>query len=355
MTAFRLKYVKAFTDRHGRRRHYYRRPGHVSVTLPGEPGSKGFMEAYHAAADGAPKREIGKDREIAGSFGAAIALYYQSAAFKGCADTTRSTYRGALERFRAKHGNRPVRGFKQRHVNAVLGEAAGRAENLRKALRLVLSMAVERGWIDTNPMTGIRRPRKALKGFPAWSEVDVAAYEAKWPSGTRERLALALLLYTGQRRSDVVRMGRQHIKDGRIRVIQQKTGTELWVPLHAKLKAEIDASPRGHLILLTTQYGQPFSAAGFTNWFHDKAKEAGLEGRSPHGLRKSACNRLAEAGCTPSQIKAVTGHQHLSEVTLYTAAADQVRLADEAMSRLESGTKLTNRPRPGRQTSRKAQ
>ena len=350
-----MKHIKAYTDRHGTRRHYYRRPGCVTVALPGQPGSREFMDAYHAAAAGAVKREIGADREVPGSIGALIAAYYKSAAYKRLGPQTKATYRNALERFRSDHADKLVKGLRQRHVLAIFEGLPGRQESLRKTLRLILGLAVERDWIEVNPMTGIRRPRKAAKGFRAWSDDEVSAYEATWPHGSRERLAMALLLYTGQRRSDVVRMGRQHIKDGRIRVVQQKTGADLWIPLHAALKAEIEAAPKDHLNLLTTQYGEPFSPAGFTNRFHEWAKAAGLEGCTPHGLRKTASVRLADAGCTPSQIMAITGHRNLSEVTLYTAGADQGRLAAEAMSRLENGTKMSNPQGPGRQRRVKAQ
>jgi len=110
----------------------------------------------------------------------------------------------------------------------------------------------------------------------------------RWPTGTRERLALVLLLYTGQRRGDMVRMGRQHMSGDTIRVTQNKTGASLVFPMHPKLRAEIDASANtNHLTFLVTNWGRPFSAAGFGNWFRDVCDEAKLAGRSTHGLRKS--------------------------------------------------------------------
>jgi integrase len=346
----KLPFLKSYRDRHGRERHYFRKDGCPSIALPGAHGSKEFMEAYWRLREGAPKREIGQAEEVAGSFGALIALYYKSRAYTTLKDITKATYRNSLERFRAKHGKQMVKGFRQRHVVAMLEDMGGRQDTLRKVLRLILNHALERGWIDVHPMAQLRRPRKADKGFRAWTDGEVAAYEAKWPTGSRERLALALLLYTGQRRSDVVGMGRQHVKDGRIRVVQQKTGKELWIRLHSRLKAEIDAVPKTQLTFLQTQYGQPFTADGLTNWIRDKTADAGLSGCTPHGLRKTAAARLAEVGCTPSQIKAITGHANLSEVTLYTEAADQERLADEAMRKLEMGTNVSNPDSPVRQS-----
>jgi integrase len=340
MATFRMSYVKSYKDRHGKRRYYFRRPGRPSVALPGEPGSVEFAKAYEDAASVLPCK-IGEDRVAPGSWSAVIAEYYESTQYQRLKDVTKSSYRNAIERFRKDFGKEPVKDLTPELLDDILSALAhkpGTQGHLRKVLNLILNMAVRRRVIATNPMTGVRLPRKAVKGFVAWSEADIAAYEERWPNGSRERLALALLLYTGQRRSDVILMGRQHVKDGRIFVKQQKTGAELWIALHPVLKAEIDAAPKDHLNLVTTQYGEPFTSAGFGNWFGEKARAAGLVARTAHGLRKAAARRLAEAGCTPNQIMAVTGHQNLSEVTLYTASVDQSRLADEAIAR----TNLTN-------------
>lgn len=158
-------------------------------------------------------------------------------------------------------------------------------------------------------------------------------FEGYHGPGTKARLALTLLLYTGQRRSDVIRLGRQHIRDGFMHVRQQKTGVELAIPIHATLAAIIAETPADHLTLLTTQTGKPFSAAGFGNWFRDRCNEAGLAHCSAHGLRTAAARRLAEAGCTMHEIAAITGHASLSEVQRYTKAADQKRLALSAMEK----------------------
>jgi integrase len=341
MATFRMKYVKAYEDRHGRMRYYYRRPGFPVVSLPGAPGGKAFAEAYEAAGSNAP-RKIGEDRVEPGTFNALIAEYYETAAFTTRADITRKTYRNAIERFRNTFGDMPVKAMTPKRVDELLEDTPKNKEVLRKVLRLLLKLAVRRHYIKINPMDGLRLDRKPQKGFHTWSEEEIAAYEAKWPSGSRERLALALLLYTAQRRADVVTMGRQHVRDGTIRVQQSKTGTVLWVPIHPHLQAELDQIPAGQLTFLQTQYGQPFSPPGFTNWFRFNCDDAALpKGCSPHGLRKAACVRLAQAGCTPHEIMAVTGHKNLAEVTVYTQAADQQKLAAGAMRKTEGGTEVS--------------
>ncbi|HKA64882.1 MAG TPA: tyrosine-type recombinase/integrase, partial [Methyloceanibacter sp.] len=196
----------------------------------------------------------------------------------------------------------------------------------------LMAFAVETGMIDADPTAGVKVKLRKSEGFRTWSEDDIAAFEARHPVGSRARLALALLLYTAQRRSDVVRMGRQHVRKGAIEVRQQKTGTTLSIPIHPELKAILDATPSEHLTFLTTKDGKPFSPAGLTNWFRECCNEAGLpKGTSAHGLRKAACRRLAEAGCSEKVIASISGHASMREVERYTKAADQKRMAEAGM------------------------
>jgi integrase len=116
------------------------------------------------------------------------------------------------------------------------------------------------------------------------------------------------------------------------------------IPVHARLKEALDGTPRDNLTFLLTAQGKPFTPAGFTNWFRDCAVAAELpKGLSPHGLRKAICRRLAEAGCTPHEIMAISGHQTLKEVTRYTVAADRAKLAQRAMAKARPRTKVSNR------------
>lgn len=168
-----------------------------------------------------------------------------------------------------------------------------------------------------------------------WEEHQIDLFLEHHKPGTRAHLAFCLLLYSGQRRSDVVRMGRQHVRDGLLTIIQQKTGQEVSIPVHPVLAAAIEAVPRDNLTYLTTAQGKPFTPPGFTNWFRDMVQEVkGLPsgGLSPHGLRKAICRRLAEAGCSPHEIMAISGHKSLKEVTRYTAKASRVRMAHAAMA-----------------------
>jgi integrase len=329
------KYVQGFIDRHGKPRYYLRRPGHKPVPLPGLPWSPSFMAAYQAAMEDAPRVEIGAARTKPGTVAAAVVSYFNSWAFRNLADETRRTRKNILERFREQHGDKRIALLQPDHVKAILAAKAGTpqaANNFLKTVRALMQHCITAGLRADDPTHGIRGTKIKTDGYRTWTEADIEAFEARHPVGSRARLALALLLYTAQRRSDVVRMGRQHVRNGALSVRQQKTGRALEIPVHPALQAVLDATPSHHLTFLTTQAGKPFSPAGFTNWFRDMCNEAGIpRGTSAHGLRKAACRRLAEAGCSAHLIAAVSGHRSLREVQRYTEAADQARMARSAM------------------------
>jgi integrase len=347
----RLKFVNRFRDRHGIFRHYFRRPGYARAALPGLPGSVEFMEAYQAALGGdtAPRIEIGAARIRPGSVAAAVALYLGSMDFGALAHETKRDRRRILERFREAHGEKGFAGLQRKHVEMMLAEKAAKphaAKGFLKALRAVVVIALRTGLRESDPTAGIRIKIRATEGHRPWSEDDIAQFEAANPIGSRPRLALGLLLYTGQRRGDVIRMGRQHVKGGFLTVRQAKTGATVVIPIHPDLQVILDASEAEHLTFLTTAAGKPFSGGYFTNWFGASCRGAGLPlGLSAHGLRKSMCVRLAEAGCSDNQISAISGHITRREVARYTKAANQRRMAIDAMESI-SRTEIANPAAP---------
>jgi integrase len=168
-----------------------------------------------------------------------------------------------------------------------------------------------------------------------WTEAELKQFEAKWRLGTRERLAYALLLYTGQRVGDVVKMNRSDVSEGLIHVVQQKTGTELYVPIHPELAKALKAYTAQGLTLIGDPSGRPIKRAALSALMRRAIKEAELPTRCvSHGLRKAAMRRLAEADGTAKQIAAISGHKTLKEVERYTKAADQKKLARAAIDKL---------------------
>jgi integrase len=329
------KYVQAWMDKEGRPYFYLRRPGYPRVKLPGLPWSPQFMAAYEAAQI-MPKM-IGASRTKPGSVSAAIVGFYTSLEFRSLSAQSQSMRRAILERFRADYGDYPMGLLPQKFLVAVLSSKKPfAARNWLKSLRALIQFAVAQEMCPADVTQGIKLPRVKSAGHHTWSEAEIEQYEAYHAVGTKARLAQALPLYTAQRRGDVIRMGPQHIRDGVITVRQQKTGVTLAIPVPCALQAVFDATPCEHLTFLTTRTGKPYAGNDFTEQFRVWCNEAGLPAACKvHGLRKAACRRLAENGCSANEIAAISGHMTLKEVERYTKAAEQQKLARNAMARAD--------------------
>ena len=358
MSRIRLRYVHQFVDRNGHPRFYFRRAGDRRP-LPGLPGSSEFMAAYAGMLDAAPAPAPAGASGGVGSVASAVKGYLASADFADLAATTRVSRRRILETFAGQHGHRRIAELERRHVDDLLQPFAGKpgaSRNFISALRVLVRYAMTVGLRSDDPTAGIRMAKLAPGGIYSWNEDDIAAFEARHPIGTKARLALALLLYTGQRRGDVIGLGFQHVRDGCIHLTQHKTGRPLAIPIHPELQAVLDATPASNMTFLMSERGGPYHPSAFTHWLKDRCQEAGLPRRAgPHGLRKACARRLAEAGCSVKVIAAITGHASLREVQRYTDAAEQRMLAEQGMAaitRTPSG-KLSGRDwQPAKKTNK---
>jgi integrase len=334
MAIVRIAYVNTYRDRHGKVRHYFRRKGCKPIVLPGVPGSPEFMEAYRDAMSAGPAR---RGPPSSGSVGALIADYLKSADFANLKPSSKVTYRIVLDRFGSMHGHRMVNDMPRAkvaaYIQAIGAEKPAMANLTRAVLRKLLAHAVEAGYRDDNPVSQMRNYKSGTRH--TWSEDELAAYEARWPLGTRERLAYALLLYTGQRSGDVVKMRRADVSGGMIAVVQQKTGAALSIPIHPNLAEVLRAGPANGLNLVGDKAGRPIDLRQMLRLVKSAVKAAGLpEHCLPHGLRKAQMRRLAEHGASAKQIAAISGHKTLREIERYTAAADQKELARSAIAKL---------------------
>jgi integrase len=276
--------------------------------------------------------------------------YFQSAMFAELQPSTRGVYRNIAEAFCREHGDKRAALLRREHIERLMALRSDRpdsANGLLKALRAMMRHAVKIGIRGDDPTAGIAPLQpKSKTGFHRWTEPEIAQFEAHYPIGSRARLALALGLYTAQARQDVIAMGPQHIRDEVLHLVRKKTehttAMELAIPVHPDLRAAIDATPSGHLTFLVTEFGKPFTAAGFGNWFRDRCNRAELPHCTFHGLRKAAASRLAEAGATVHEIAAITGHATLKEIERYTKTADRKRLAAKAIAKMKREHPVAN-------------
>jgi integrase len=252
--------------------------------------------------------------------------------------STQKAYRGVIERLVRDEniGHRLVAQMSRQNVQRIAAKRAatpGAANDVLKKLKILVHFAIDNGWRKDDPTLRIK---KFAEGeFHTWTDAEIAAFEKRWPVGTRERRAFALLLYTGQRASDVAKMSAADLSDDGIWVAQLKTKAKLLIPVHPALQAALEGCPAGEGTLLKTDYGERFTAKGFSNFMADRIGKAKLPERCvTHGLRKAAARRLAEAGCSANEIASITGHVTLEEVARYTKAAEQKKLARAAIARL---------------------
>jgi hypothetical protein len=260
MVNLRLKFVVEDVDRHGNVRIYFRRPGFAKIRLRGLPGSEEFQTAYAASlakteAGGMPRKSFEAER---GSMAWLCLQYYRCSGFHRLEARTRHVRRLILDSL-CKSGagplpfNKltPLSILKWRDAKADMPEGANA---LIKALRQLYGFAIEYRHANKNPAKDVKYLKGNSEGFRSWSEEEIAQFEACHPVGSKARLALALLLYTGQRRSDIVLFGRRHMRGEWLHFTQRKNRARkpitLTLPLHPELQRIIEATPTGALAFL---------------------------------------------------------------------------------------------------------
>ena len=347
----RYAYVHEDVDRHGNVRVYFWRKGQRKVRMREAPGSPEFAETYKRLLGRSEAGELATpDAGRSDTLRWLCTQYFASAEFRRLDPQTQRTRQGILEHILAEPvapGARetfsgfPVGRLSSKAVSVLRdrkAELPGSADNRVKAMRRLFAWAKEQELVTSNPALDVRYVSGTTTGHHTWSIDEVEQFEAHHPIGTKARLALSLLLYTGVRRSDVVLLGRQHVRDGWLKFTQQKGRNRrpitVEIPVLDVLKDVLDRSPTGDLTFLVTEYGRPFAVAGFGNKFRQWCDEAELSQCSAHGLRKAGATIAAENGATSHQLMSIFGWLTLQQAERYTRGAERKRLAGEAMNLL---------------------
>ena len=360
-------YCYAELSRHGKVVLYFRRAkGEPKIRIHSEPFTAEFHMDYASARQG--RFETIKGR-AANSVPAALPpktsvshtwrwlceRYFAAQEFHALGPTTRHVRRQILEGTYGEpiapgksetFGDCPLTHFRARAIKVLRDRKIGRqqrtvlhengvverkevlvnleAANSRvRAIRAVLNFAKEEftHLVERNWARDVSLLASGGEGHHTWSIDEIEQFERHFPIGTKARLALALLLYTGQRRGDIVRLGEQMRRDAMLVFTQEKNRSrkpvKAYVPIIAELQRILEASQTGDLVYLVSERAAPFTKESFGNWFRDRCREAGLKGCSPHGLRKACVVRMIELDCSPFEIMAVTGHRTMKEVERY--------------------------------------
>lgn len=320
------------TTRHGRVV-WYVRQGQGKRIRMGEPyGTEAFWRDYRLALEGAP---IVPKGPATGSLSWLIEKYVASAEWSDLSVATRKQRHTIYRAIEETAGADPLMLFDRRAILAGRDrrrEKPHAANDFLKAMRGLFGWAADREFVKTNPTTGVKllTGENDDIGFHSWTEEELAQFEAKWPLGTRQRLAFDLLLYTGLRRGDAVKLGRQHVRNGELSIRTEKTGAVVTRPILAPLADSIAATKTGDLAFIVSEHGRAFTKESFGNWFRKVCRDAGVPG-SAHGLRKAGARRAAEAGATEAQLNALYGWTPGSrESAVYTRTVNNAHLARQA-------------------------
>jgi len=334
-----LPYLWRQRTRHGTITWYFARERNKRVRIRGEYGSPEFMEAYQAALAGASPTK--RTKTAVHSLEWLIEQYRDSGAWNALSLATRKNRENHFRQVCNTAGDKPHGAIDRAAIIAGLDRRAktpNQARNFLDAMKGLFKWAKEKSHRPDDPTERISNPkRKTGEGFPIWTEDDVDRYYAKWPLGTRQRVWIDVLLFTGVRRGDAVTIGRQHVRDGVATFRTEKSQGKMTVsiPILPVLQRTLEAGPTGELAFICGKNGKPFKKESFGNIFKEACVAAGIPNKSAHGLRKIGATRAAENGATVAELNAIFGWTGTTMASLYTQAADRKRLARQAADKLE--------------------
>lgn len=298
------------------------------------------MEAYRATINGGPPPAASSTPESdPRTLAWLVDQWRKSSDWGSKASATRRQRENLIHHVLEKSGRVPFRSVRKEHI--VEGRERRQAtpfaaNNFIKTMRALFRWAVDAKLLDHDPTEGVAFIKTRTDGFVAWTVDDVERYRARWPLGTRERVALEVLLNTGLRRGDAVRLGRQHVRDGVATLRAEKTGVELFIPILPALEEALRHGPTGDLSFICGKNGRPMVKESFGTWFKGACKAAKVVGSS-HGLRKLAATMVADRGGSEHELQALFGWQTGDQSAVYTRNANKRRLAIKAAMRLADG------------------
>lgn len=365
MTKIKIDYIKRYRYGEGWRTEF-RRKGYPSKVLP-DIDDPGFMEAYLAAKHAPKLFEAPKTFVIPGTMIDVVQRALASARYAALKDGwSRTKYKERWTKIAREYGQLPVAELTTAHIDAWMvrvkdAVSRGAANQLRFDLMALMQAALLHKMIAIDPTVGTKRMKHRKQHYHTWTEAQIDQFEAKWPIGTPERLSFEMLLCTGQRSIDV-RLARWEQIDwdaNLIEVVQEKTGETVWVPLLPSLCEALDAAPRQSPMIIariTKETGEALTSSGFAARVQGARKAADLPDKCvPHGLRRAAARRLAEASCTQWEIMTITGHTDPRMVEEYirdAAKKEGARMAHLKVRRaMDAKAASLGKPPSGRPTS----
>lgn len=344
----KLPHCHKETTRHGAVVYYFRKGHRPRVRLPDRPGTPAFVAAYHEALSGAARPYAPANANPAHTLAWLIGEYRSSSAWAALSVGTRRVRDTFFAQMLEAGGGRPFAEISRKTIRASLDkrkDKPGVARQFLFAARAMFAWALDAEHVAQDPTMGLRVKLPRSEGYKIWEEPQMAAYEARWPTGTRERLAYDLLAYTGLRRSDACRLGPSHVRGGVATISTMKTGQEVYIVMAEELLASIAATPHGATYILSA-HGRAYTKESFGNVFGGWCVEAGLKGYSAHGLRKTSATAAANAGATDQENMAKHGWGDARTAAIYTRKANRRKLALQCAAKVQTQGEVPHLPAP---------
>ena len=287
--------------------------------LRGEPGTPEFVASYNEAVA----------QKVAAPTGVMLALLFrfqESGEFLyGISERTRRDYVKQIKRIESEFGDFPIKALDDPKARAVFLEwrdklartSLRQADYAYQTLSRILSWALKRGLVTTNPCAEGGKLYRGTRVDKVWSDDDAARFLAVSPPYLR--LAMLLAINTGQRQGDLLKLPWSAYDGKVIRVRQRKTGAYVLIPVSDELRRALDDTPKRSPTMLVNRDGKPWSESGFQGAWGKATAKAGVRGRTFHDLRGTAVLTLARAGCNEVEIYAITGHKPSDVQTILTA------------------------------------
>lgn len=302
--------------------------------LPGQPGSPEFMAAYNAAV--ASRAEPAQ----ADSIGGLIRRFTLSSAYPN-SDSSKRAYRTYLRTIEDRFGDMDLAALEDRRVRGIfkdwrdeMKETPRKADYAWSVLTRLFNFAKDRGEITTNPCDRGGRLSKPDRTDNVWTPNDIEAFLSV--AAFEVAIVFWAALWTAQRQGDLLRLPRHAIKDGVLRLRQGKTGARVAMPVPRPLAEGLERNPKHGVTLFNNSEGLPWTSDGFRSSFGKVCEKAQVSNLTFHDLRGTFANRAAAAGCTPSEIASVTGHEVEGAGALGSAYLHRsLELATTCIRRLE--------------------
>lgn len=327
------------TTRHGRVVWYVRIGRGPRIRIRAAYGTPEFTVAYEAAVKGEAAPAPAKFN--AKTLGWLVERYRESSAWAKLSTATRRQRECILRLAVSAAGLEPASRIDKATIRKGIERRMAKPHSARhflQTMRGLFTWAVEAQHANIDPTASLKTIRPQTDGHVPWTDEWCDQYETRWPRGTRERVAYDVLLYTGLRRGDAVRIGRPHVRKGILTIRTEKRsggkpGATVTLPILPPLQETLDAGPIGDLTFIAGAGGRPMKKESFGNWFADACKAAGVPSRA-HGMRKAGATRAANNGATEHELEAIFGWRGGGMASLYTRTANRAKLAAGATSKL---------------------